>query len=94
MTEMTVCEALEAIKLKDISFEGNALRVADFARGLSVAEKALEKQIPTKPNLSGTRATVCPSCNRFIDRHEQKHGNIDILCCKWCGQALDWRDTE
>lgn len=51
---------------------------------------ALKKQIPTKPNNTATRSPLCPSCNRFIDRHEHKHGNIDIPHCKWCGQALDW----
>lgn len=35
---------------------------------------------------------ICPNkdCRRLIERREQSHGNIDIPCCKWCGQALEW----
>lgn len=60
----------------------------------AMAISALEKQIPKKPNKINTKANVCPCCNRFIDRHEQKHGNLNIPYCKWCGQAIDWSDTE
>lgn len=52
---------------------------------------AIEKSTPKMPNRSESRAFfVCPSCNRFLERHEQSHGNIDIPYCKWCGQKLDW----
>lgn len=53
-------------------------------------DEALKKQTPRKPNLSGNHSYLCPNCNRFLDRHEQAHGNIDIPYCKWCGQKLDW----
>lgn len=49
----------------------------------------IEKQMPKKPAKSGSYY-ICPSCDRFINQHEQSHGNIDIPHCKWCGQALDW----
>ena len=54
--------------------------------------EALKRLTPTKPNKSETMADLCPCCNRFIDRHEHSHGNIDIPHCKWCGQAIDWRN--
>lgn len=61
-------------------------------------KEALGKQIKKKPKLSTAKSTVCPNlcpnCGRFIDMHEQKHGNIEIPCCKWCGQALDWSDEQ
>lgn len=52
--------------------------------------EALRKQIPTRTGTTKTGAPICPCCNRFLDRHEQKHGNIDIPYCKWCGQAIKW----
>lgn len=57
---------------------------------------ALEKQIPKKPKVVGlgVSSTVCPCCNKFVNKHEKKHGNITIPRCKWCGQALDWSETE
>lgn len=59
--------------------------------GVDINE-AIEKQIPKTPGTTKTMARTCPNCYRFIDRHEEMHGNIDIPCCKWCGQALDWRN--
>jgi len=54
--------------------------------------EALQLRVEKKPKRSETGAYyVCPNCNRFLDRHEQSHGNIDIPHCKWCGQKLDWR---
>lgn len=60
----------------------------------NIGREAIGKQIKKKPKLSTAKSTVCPNCGRFIDRHEQKHGNIDIPCCKWCGQAIDWSDNK
>lgn len=57
-----------------------------------LATNALEKQIPQKPKPSG-KYGVCPSCSKLIERYEQKHGNIEIPHCKWCGQAVDWSET-
>lgn len=54
--------------------------------------KALNKQIRKKPIRSADGIFfACPECRRYIRRHEQEHGNIDIPYCKWCGQALKWR---
>lgn len=61
------------------------------AKDKRIAVAAIRKQIPTPPGRSSSGATLCPSCNRFLDRHEQKHGNLDIPYCKWCGQAIDWK---
>lgn len=49
-----------------------------------------DKQIPKKPKRSG-KYGVCPNCSKLIERYEQKHGNIEIPHCKWCGQKLNWR---
>ena len=60
---------------------------------LKVAIKALEKQIPKKPNIHGYRegreinaiSYTCPVCNNHIGRDN---------FCKHCGNAIDWSDTE
>ncbi len=60
-------------------------------RALAVVQKAVEKQIPKKPEKSDSRMFyICPCCRRFVQKNEQSHGNIDIKFCKWCGQAFDW----
>ena len=90
---MTPQEAKEALEIKQIQIEGKAVRVAKFFEGISVANVALEKQIPKKPNIHGYRegreintiSYTCPVCNKHIGREDY---------CKHCGQALDWSDTE
>lgn len=86
--------------MSTISFE-SAIRIleqtpevvsaSDMAEAKSIAVAAIRKQIPTPPGRSSSGATLCPSCNRFMDRHEQRHGKLDIPHCKWCGQAIDWK---
>lgn len=54
---------------------------------------ALEKQIQKKPTIHGYRegreintiSYTCPVCNKHTSREN---------FCKYCGQALDWSDTE
>lgn len=88
---MNVQEALEIIT--------NAIQsdnmTAEQDNALAVVQKALERQMPKKPpkSESGT-FNICPTCGKFINRREKSHGNIDIPRCKWCGQKLDWSDTE
>lgn len=56
--------------------------------------EAIKKQIPTSPKKSNAGADLCPCCDRFLERREQKHGNLDIPYCKWCGQAIDWSEQH
>lgn len=59
------------------------------------ALQVLAKQIPQKPKLLDSGEFYsCPSCDIVIRKNEPSHGNIDIPHCKWCGQALDWGDSE
>lgn len=94
---MTAQEAITALKLEKIKIEGNAIRVADFFRGLSVANIALEKQIPKKPletklsrhyelSEQNIEEGKCPSCG------EKVTGNQFGYYCGSCGQALDWSE--
>lgn len=69
------------------------------------AIEALEKQIPKKPQYVDTRfrhhgrkisdgssldkCYKCPNCNSHIF-----HVFDTEKCCQYCGQALDWSDTD
>lgn len=66
----------------------------DHAEWLSQLIQAAERAVPEKMRTTETGATVCPCCNRFIERHEQSHGNLDIPHCKWCGQTIDWMQGD
>ena len=61
---------------------------------LQMAIKALEKQIPKKPKLMENPLInskywfYCPNCNA------SRHTDIKVKHCSFCGQALDWSDTE
>ncbi len=59
---------------------------------LIYAIDALEKQIPKKPFLFGSKPIyLCPNCNRaeYIKRRDA----LDTHC-GFCGQAIDWCDSE
>ena len=93
---MTEGEALQALKLEG-GFEicGRAIRVAEFLKGLDIAEKALAKQIGVKPvrmynrDFKGNWCS-CPTCGSRLG-WEQYAEKIMDHCCG-CGQKLDWRN--
>ena len=79
-----------AIEILDPNHREHYESIEPVNEACRMGMQALQKQIPTKPGKTSTGVTTCPSCNRFVDRHERKHGNLDIPHCKWCGQAIDW----
>lgn len=59
------------------------------------AKSAIEKQIPKKTikydlSYSGYK---CPACDSNLYRL-RSHNVYKTPCCIFCGQALDWSDTE
>ena len=59
-----------------------------FAEALGMAIKALEKQIPKKPDFTEDKEfALCPCCNGKGLFNKQKY-------CDNCGQKLDWSDAE
>ena len=66
---------------------------AEIIKHIDLAIPALEKQLPYKPLKSDGGVFCFCSCNRFISKREESHGNITIPYCKWCGQLFDWSDT-
>ena len=59
-----------------------------------IALSALEKQTPKKPREAvQTGFFWCPDCKRAI-KMRIEDSKINISYCPFCGQALDWRETE
>lgn len=96
---MTYKEAIDYFKRRKTQ-----LGLADtIQQAEDLAIKALEKQIPKKPNYeyeqtgngisSVIRFPICPSCNGIDDGEQYSVGVNEKFCCN-CGQALDWSDKE
>lgn len=92
---MTFREANNMID--DISwfYGGESITTDDIVECREICHKALEKQIPKKPNKKGYPFDsdidpliygYCPCCNA--------HMNSSKAYCDKCGQAVDWSDTE
>ena len=53
-------------------------------KSLDIAISAIEKQMPKKPVRTRSEI-VCPTCNTLVGSSPY---------CRYCGQAIDWSDTE
>lgn len=53
-------------------------------KSLDIAISAIEKQISKKP-VKTRSEIVCPTCNTLVGSSPY---------CRYCGQAIDWSDTE
>ena len=87
---MKYAEALEIIK------DRIPVRSGVIEEALDLIEKCVNKQIPTKGIMIGdeySSVLSCPSCNKPIvnvwNSNEYKPNY-----CHYCGQVLDWSDTE
>ena len=98
---MTAQEAIEILK-----HEHDYAQLLSYVNeALKMAIPALDKQIPKKPQYVDTRfrhhgrkisdgssldkCYKCPNCNSHIF-----HVFDSEKCCKYCGQALDWSNTN
>ena len=74
--------------------DGDDLIFRDDAAALIMAIEAVKRLTPKKPKPSECGAFgICPNCKRLLLQHEiLLHGEIEIPHCKWCGQALDWKE--
>ena len=78
----------------------------EHIESVKVAIKALEKQIPKKPNKTidsswGVKKEVhaCPVCDYYLTEvhfiaPQKIESNKKITYCETCGQAIDWSDEE
>lgn len=86
-------------KIKDAYNTAKIYGVVD-KEGLEICRiqiKALEKQTPMQHHHTRVveihdeaRISVCPSCLGSITTRKDEYPKF----CTWCGQALDWSDTE
>ena len=82
-------KSLDRIK-KNVPLHEDSWTDEDKEHILTVME-ALEKQIPKKPVIRksckvNAFTLRCPNCEAVLQ--------ADSPCCRYCGQALDWSDTE
>ena len=94
---MTENEALEILKISPEMKK----QIPNLTEVYEVAVKALEKQIPKKPEYYGDGYSdgklvydyaKCPTCGN--DNFEYDINNWGCNYCPDCGQALDWGDAE
>ena len=101
---MTPQEALNL--LNDTEFAEKHQGKEEYTDMLLMCKEALKKQIPKKvyKNLKETYGIDmhpyhCPTCKRYISlrgyvRRDKFPVNKRYVYCNYCGQALDWSDTE
>ena len=95
---MTAQEAIEALKFNGgLEISGNAEKVTKFFEGLDVAIKALEKQIPYKPQEYEDKYYACKCGNALLRKWEKYPTKLmpksrGLICCLVCGQKLDWSE--
>ena len=76
-------------------YEHTRTKVSNAIRNEDVKIKALEKQIPKHYTLWNGQCS-CPNCKKLFGSYSQFKTLIhwEMPYCKYCGQALDWGDTE
>lgn len=101
----------ESKAIKEVRFNMSTIGLSDKAakrvvEARDVAIKALEKQIPKKPNKAidsswGVKkeAHTCPVCDYYLTEvhfiaPQKIESNKKITYCETCGQAIDWSDEE
>ena len=101
----------ESEAIKEVRFNMSKIGLSDKAakrvvEARDVAIKALEKQIPKKPNKTidsswGVKKEVhvCPVCDYYLTEvhfiaPQKIESNKKITYCETCGQAIDWSDEE
>ena len=83
----------ESEAIREVRFNMSKIGLSDKAakrvvEARNMAIKALEKQIPKKPDFTEDKEfALCPCCNGKGLLNKQKY-------CDNCGQKLDWSDEE
>ena len=86
---MTHEEAIKILELNSIC----SPKATEFKNAVEIAKNAIEKQILKRPKIKSFPKTNgfelrCPNgdCGAVLQS--------DSPYCRYCGQALDWSDTE
>ena len=89
---MTPEEAIKTIQVAIAEVEWNY--PMDYSVAFETAIKALEKQISKKPREAVQSGFFwCPACSKAT-KMRIEGSKINISYCPFCGQAMDWRETE
>ena len=91
---MTAQEAIKRLQFERPAreYHGNMNEV------FNMAIEALEKQIPTKPDLEGDGYAdgqlvydtwICPCCEKKYEVYYEEYD-----CCPNCGQRIDWSEQN
>lgn len=99
---MTIQEIIKSI---DYCLECGNDRIPTTQEDLQTIKKALEKQIPKKPDTENINRGIdvsgeydidsnyiCPSCKSVVGDYESE--DIWYKHCPECGRALDWSDNN
>ncbi len=86
----------EAIKELKVEYLGDSEQM-ELAKQIAV--RALEKRTPKKVTHEASlyRCCTCPTCKNVIDEFTDfagKRVRVTVQNCKFCGQKLDWSDTN
>lgn len=104
---MTAEQAINELKFdrglyeSEIVSAGDGTPDGDLMLALDMGIAALEKQIPKKITHEATlqRCATCPTCKNVLDEFikfipDQPKIRVTFTHCHFCGQALDWGETE
>lgn len=93
---ITPQEAIEFIN-NEVQIDIRFCTIAEVAKtqeAFNLAISALEKQIPKKPIQANQLGFYwCPNCTSAIKKRIEHSVRI-IANCPFCGQVLDWSNTE
>ena len=97
---MTPQEAIEQLIVDKFCIFVNAPHPAEVTlHEFRIAINAIERQIPKKVTHEATlpKSCTCPLCKNVVDEFADMEGQrVRVMYdhCRFCGQALDWSDTE
>ena len=80
-----ICE-LEVTKSKE-----RQKRLNEEYSALTTLKACAEKQVPQKVMQERITETLKPNCCPVCNH---RHYEVSVPYCRFCGQALDWSDTE
>ena len=93
MTLITCEECLHRVVCPICFSYKDVLNVKNYCKHF-VDKSAFEKQIPKKPIEDGYFAEPCACPNCGGDVTNMADNDYHFQYCHYCGQALDWSDTE
>ena len=95
---MTESEALGFINERIDIIKRVFPEITDYMEALEISAKALEKQIPMKPDCIEDKMWCCPVCDNNLLHKWIKYPTLlmpkseGLPHCMSCGQKIDWNE--